>query len=222
MLYYYWFNANLINKICCFALNQACGQSPFFTVTSNNSLFQQQQQNHTDTQQELMERIKHEAKRLIKRRQLSDLSTVNTSATSTDLSMSPESSSKKVSSLIISDSKSLPSPVSSSVSLSSAPSVSTTSNLITSTSSALKSSLLDTKMPLSKHSLKNHNDLPLFSMNQVNQICSGMIREREQLIREQYDKILAEKLSEQYDSFVKFTHEQIQRRFENSQCSYVS
>lgn len=59
-------------------------------------------------------------------------------------------------------------------------------------------------------------------MNQVNQICERMLKEREQSIREQYDKILTQKLSEQYDAFVKFTHEQIQRRFEGSQCSYVS
>ncbi len=64
--------------------------------------------------------------------------------------------------------------------------------------------------------------MPIFSMNQVNLICDRMLKEREQFIREQYDKILAQKLSEQYDAFVKFTHEQIQRRFENSQCSYVS
>jgi len=75
------------------------------------------------------------------------------------------------------------------------------------------------------HTLFNsntHNDLPIFSMNQVNTICERMLKEREMSIREQYDKILTQKLSEQYDSFVRFTHEQIQRRFENSQCSYVS
>lgn len=59
-------------------------------------------------------------------------------------------------------------------------------------------------------------------MNQVNQICERMLKERETALREQYDKILAQKLSEQYDAFVKFTHEQIQRKFESSQCSYVS
>lgn len=59
-------------------------------------------------------------------------------------------------------------------------------------------------------------------MNQVNMICERMLKERELHLREQYDKILTQKLSEQYDAFVKFTHEQIQRRFENSQCSYVS
>lgn len=68
----------------------------------------------------------------------------------------------------------------------------------------------------------NHSDIPIFSMNQVNMICERMLGERENALREQYDKILSEKMSEQYDSFVKFTHEQIQRRFESSQCSYVS
>lgn len=62
----------------------------------------------------------------------------------------------------------------------------------------------------------------MFTMSQVNAICEKMVKEREAVIREQYDKILTQKLSEQYDAFVKFTHEQIQRRFENSHCSYVS
>lgn len=72
------------------------------------------------------------------------------------------------------------------------------------------------------NTLKSANDVPIFSMNQVNTICERMLKERELCVREEYDKILAQKLSEQYDSFVRFTHEQIQRRFENSQCSYVS
>lgn len=71
-------------------------------------------------------------------------------------------------------------------------------------------------------SISNHNDLPILSMNQVHQICERAVKERDAQLREQYDKILAKKLNEQYDSFVRFTHEQIQRRFEKAQCSYVS
>ena len=123
---------------------------------------------------ELMERIRHEAKRLIKRKQLTispttttNLETLSTSCTDlTDSPKSPESTTKK--------------------------------------------------------NLLSHNDMPIFSMNQVNTICERMLGERETAIREQYDKILSQKMNEQYDAFVKFTHEQIQRRFESSQCSYVS
>jgi hypothetical protein len=63
---------------------------------------------------------------------------------------------------------------------------------------------------------------PLFTMAQVNTICEKLLHEREAVLREQYDLILSQKLNEQYDAFVKFTHEQIQKKFENSQFAYVS
>lgn len=67
-----------------------------------------------------------------------------------------------------------------------------------------------------------NNEIPLFSIEQVSQICEKMLKEREDYLKEQYDVILSQKLSEQYDSFVKFTHEQIQKRFDSSNFSYVS
>jgi hypothetical protein len=67
-----------------------------------------------------------------------------------------------------------------------------------------------------------NNDIPLFSIEQVSQICEKMLKEREDYLKEQYNVILSQKLSEQYDAFVKFTHEQIQKRFESSNFSYVS
>lgn len=147
--------------------------SPTGTMTSDDS-------NENQTKNELMDRIRHEAKRLIRRRQMGvssfNMLNVETSASDSSLSNEPVS------------------PVDSST---------------------------DSKSMRIK-SLLSHNDVPLFTLNQVNFLCDKMIREREQYIREQYDKILTEKLSEQYDAFVKFTHEQIQRRFETSQCSYVS
>jgi hypothetical protein len=124
---------------------------------------------------ELMERIRHEAKRLIKRKQITLSPTLTTSSL---------------------DSESTP----------------------------LAATVPSSSLLLSKKSSQqsNVNDLPIFSMTQVNAICERMLGERETAIREQYDKILTQKMSEQYDSFVKFTHEQIQRRFATSQCSYVS
>jgi hypothetical protein len=167
-------------------------------INSVNLPQHQYQSQHIDSEDhyknDLMERIKHEAKRLIKRKQMSIGATITTS--SSDLLnnhnlTSPPSSPKSSLSSSQSESKSTPT---------------------TSISNLTKTS----------NNNINHNDLPIFSMNQVNLICDRMLKEREQFIREQYDKILAQKLSEQYDAFVKFTHEQIQRRFENSQCSYVS
>lgn len=134
-----------------------------------------------------MERIRHEAKRLIKRKQIT-LSTSSTTTASSSLETPDTSADKSIK-------------------------VSTTSALL---------SDLETKKSSPSHLTTSHNDLPIFSMNQVNAICERMIGERETAIREQYDKILTQKMSEQYDAFVKFTHEQIQRRFETSQCSYVS
>lgn len=50
-----------------------------------------------------------------------------------------------------------------------------------------------------------------------------MLKEQETQIREEYDQILNMKLSEQYDAFVKFTYDQIQKRFESAAVpSYLS
>lgn len=52
-------------------------------------------------------------------------------------------------------------------------------------------------------------------------ICERMLRERENLLREEYDQVLTAKLAEQYDAFVKFTYDQIQKRYEAvPSCKY--
>lgn len=63
---------------------------------------------------------------------------------------------------------------------------------------------------------------PLFSLRQVGMICERLLKEREEKIREEYDEILTTKLAEQYDAFVKFTHDQLMRRFGEQPASYVS
>ncbi|XP_012286573.1 akirin-2 [Orussus abietinus] len=64
---------------------------------------------------------------------------------------------------------------------------------------------------------------PLFTFRQVGLICERMLKEQETQIREEYDQILNMKLSEQYDAFVKFTYDQIQKRFESGTVpSYLS
>lgn len=58
---------------------------------------------------------------------------------------------------------------------------------------------------------------------QVNLICEQLLRERETNIREEYDKVLASKLAEQYDCFVRFTTDQIQQRLSQAalpSCKY--
>lgn len=65
-------------------------------------------------------------------------------------------------------------------------------------------------------------DQPLFTLKQVILICERMLKEQESRVREEYDKVLTCKLAEQYDAFVKFNQDQIQRRFSSSSMSYVS
>jgi len=62
---------------------------------------------------------------------------------------------------------------------------------------------------------------PLFTFKQVGLICERMIRERESEIREEYDNVLTAKLAEQYDAFVRFTYDQIQKNYQAAP-SYLS
>uniref|UniRef100_A0A6G1RBP3 Akirin-2 n=1 Tax=Hypotaenidia okinawae TaxID=2861861 RepID=A0A6G1RBP3_9GRUI len=63
---------------------------------------------------------------------------------------------------------------------------------------------------------------PLFTLRQVGMICERLLKEREEKIREEYEEILTTKLAEQYDAFVKFTHDQIMRRYgeQPASCEY--
>lgn len=63
---------------------------------------------------------------------------------------------------------------------------------------------------------------PLFTMCQVGAICQRMLCEREALLRRKYDDVLNAKLEEQYETFVRFAHDQIRRRFEGVTPSYLS
>lgn len=68
----------------------------------------------------------------------------------------------------------------------------------------------------------SRRDQPLFTFRQVGLICERMMKDRENQIREEYNRVLTTKLAEQYDTFVKFTYDQIQKRFENGTPSYLS
>jgi len=85
--------------------------------------------------------------------------------------------------------------------------------------------------PSSSKSLNSSNvmtkiskgDRPVFTLKQMTMICEKMCKERTDQVREEYDQILQQKLSEQYDAFVKFVDHQIQQRFNQSQLpSYLS
>jgi len=71
--------------------------------------------------------------------------------------------------------------------------------------------------------LMGTGDKPVFTLKQMTLICEKMCKERTDAVRQEYDKILHQKLSEQYDAFVKFIDHQIQQRFNESQLpSYLS
>ncbi|KAF7285007.1 akirin [Rhynchophorus ferrugineus] len=69
----------------------------------------------------------------------------------------------------------------------------------------------------------SRSEKPLFTFKQVGMICERMLRERESEIREEYDNVLTTKLAEQYDAFVKFTYDQIQKNYSSQTTpSYLS
>uniref|UniRef100_H3ANC6 Akirin 1 n=1 Tax=Latimeria chalumnae TaxID=7897 RepID=H3ANC6_LATCH len=65
-------------------------------------------------------------------------------------------------------------------------------------------------------------DQPTFTLRQVGVLCERLLKDHEEKIREEYEQILNLKLAEQYESFVKFTHDQIMRRYGARPASYVS
>ncbi|XP_072530144.1 akirin-1B-like [Salminus brasiliensis] len=65
-------------------------------------------------------------------------------------------------------------------------------------------------------------DQPSFTLWQVRYLCECVIREHEEALKEEYDRVLNIKLAEQYEAFVKFTEDQIVRRYGTRPASYVS
>jgi len=72
-------------------------------------------------------------------------------------------------------------------------------------------------------SSQQNKEKPIFTLKQMTMIAERMCKERVEQVRIEYDQILQQKLSEQYDAFVKFIDQQIQKRFRESQApSYLS
>lgn len=70
--------------------------------------------------------------------------------------------------------------------------------------------------------IPNCKDQSLFTYNQVVLICENVIKESENQIRHEYDRILNNKLAKQYDAFVKFANDQIHKCYKNRTPSYLS
>ncbi|XP_065057207.1 akirin-2-like [Rhopilema esculentum] len=69
---------------------------------------------------------------------------------------------------------------------------------------------------------KSSKEQPMFTAKQVVMLCERLWKEREEKLKEEYDQVLHERLSEQYNSFLRFTQDQIVRQYSEPSCSYVS
>lgn len=80
------------------------------------------------------------------------------------------------------------------------------------------------KLTKSQAAIKGEEETAgLFNFKQLHRICSRTIQERNDKLREEYEKSLKGKLAEQYDTFVKFTFDQILKRSEDEvKASYLS
>jgi len=88
-------------------------------------------------------------------------------------------------------------------------------------SSPMHPSTSSPSQQLSQRSKKDNT--PLFTFKQVTHICERMVKERTEQLCDEYDKVLTGKMAEQYEAFLKFNHDQIQRQFSTSEAaSYLS
>jgi len=62
----------------------------------------------------------------------------------------------------------------------------------------------------------------LFTLEQVKDIVRRAVDEKERSLREVYDRILQEKLQEQFKSFAKFNEDYISRTLKSTDLSYCS
>ena len=62
----------------------------------------------------------------------------------------------------------------------------------------------------------------LFNLDQVRDIVRRAVDEKERTLRDQYDRILQQKLQEQFRSFAKFNEDYISRQLKAGDLSYCS
>ncbi|UJR21157.1 hypothetical protein I4U23_024256 [Adineta vaga] len=83
-------------------------------------------------------------------------------------------------------------------------------------SSPSKQSSIFTSSPTNKQAIKSSSsttadDKPMFTYIQTAQMCARLLREQDKSIREQYEQLLANKRNEQYEQFVRYSHDNIHR-----------
>jgi hypothetical protein len=83
------------------------------------------------------------------------------------------------------------------------------------TSSPNKNQSLVFKKPCSLTALTSSttttDDIPMLTYTQTAQMCARLLREQDRSLREQYEQILSTKLTEQYDTFVRYTHDSVHK-----------
>nr|CAB3220794.1 akirin-1 [Phallusia mammillata] len=66
------------------------------------------------------------------------------------------------------------------------------------------------------------SEQPLLTLKQVTLICQQLLKDQEDSLRAEYESTLLNKLSEQYEAFVKFNQDQLKKMYESHAMSYVS
>ncbi|CAB3242883.1 unnamed protein product [Arctia plantaginis] len=70
----------------------------------------------------------------------------------------------------------------------------------------------------SSHNIQKVHHRALFTFKQVRMICERMLRDQEVALRTEYESALSTKLAEQYEAFVRFNLDQVQRRPPPATC----
>jgi hypothetical protein len=65
------------------------------------------------------------------------------------------------------------------------------------------------KTPSIKSSSLPSDDTPMFTHIQTAQMCARLLREQDKSIREQYEQLLTTKLNEQYEQFIRYSHDSV-------------
>jgi len=55
------------------------------------------------------------------------------------------------------------------------------------------------------------DDTPMFTYTQTAQMCAHLLREQDKSIREQYEQLLTTKLNEQYEQFIRYSHDSVHK-----------
>ncbi|KAL4704007.1 hypothetical protein ACJJTC_018047 [Scirpophaga incertulas] len=71
----------------------------------------------------------------------------------------------------------------------------------------------------STHNSQKVHNRALFTFKQVRMICERMLRDQEAALRVEYEHALSSKLAEQYEAFVRFNLDQVQRRPPPATCA---